>query len=1075
MIKLFDRIKEISRSNGTGAFNLDGAADGFSRFNNFYSNGDVLFYAITDGSSYEIGSGVYSSNQLTQRFPFASTNSNGLVNFPNGLKEVYVVYPAKYSVYTGSGYGNFQQPQASGVAFWGNSNTLDYDNKLIWDKQADRLGIGKTPEYMLDVGGLAKSSGLIVDKSGVWFSGANIGYAVGVQLEPFLKNQLNVETGTDAVFQLSGIVNQGWLFKKQNAGLVFAGPSSGCAIPPCPPGYPTFRFLTIHDIPDLSSRYVEVALSGNFVGATGPIGSTGATGPTGSTGPVGATGPSGGPTGSTGATGNTGSTGPIGSTGSTGPRGFTGLTGATGPNGATGSTGPIGATGPAGGPTGATGAIGSTGATGPTGLTGPSGATGPIGATGPSGGPTGSTGATGATGVGATGATGQTGSTGSTGPVGATGPGSGATGPTGATGPQGATGPAGGPTGATGATGPTGLTGSTGLTGATGATGLTGATGNLGATGATGPQGYRGGVQYQFDDGNVVIEPTPEGTIKYNNATISSVTQITLRNIDYVGVNQAAWIDTWDDSTSSIDGYVIIQSASLTGTQYVNIFKVNGAVTNGTGDKIVPVEYVSGSMPVTSALLVVSFSRTGDTGTTGSAGSTGSTGATGPTGSIGATGSTGPNGSIGSTGSTGATGTTGATGPTGDAGATGATGAGATGATGPIGATGPGGGVYTAGSGLILIGDEFNTFGSGNFTQIVFGTNTNPIAIGSGSQTIGNRNINIGHNAGCNVALSGVSIGFGAGSGNTGYTFDTISIGTQTAQNTVDTSTGVFVGRNAGRNSRNSWNLVGIGTNAANTAIYTQNSVFIGAQAGTDASGTVAAKLESVVGLGDNALKGSFNFSETNAVGSFAGSGANSLSKSNFIGFYAGARSTSSHSIYIGTYAGQNKSGSNNIILKSNASDNDGASWAASGDGSIISIGDTIMGRTDTRTVRIGASGTYAQASGATLSLRSNNATTPTLSLLRSATQQTAAQMIADSGGSNIIVTSSGFLTVPVFNNFCTGYNTIGSGASYNKGVLFFTTDSGRLYISSGSGWLYSAFTNINDNQCGGGTLSGPE
>jgi hypothetical protein len=201
MIKLFDRIKETSHSTGTGIFNLDGAADGFSRFNEVYSNGDVLFYAITDGTRYEISSGVYSANQLTQRFPFRSTNSDQRVNFPNGVKEVYVTYPAKYSVFTGSGYGNFQQPQSSGVAFWENGNTLSYDSNLIWDKNNDRLGILISPEYTLDVSGLARTVGNIVGSSGVLFSGNNIGYFKGVQLEPFLKNTLNVETGTDAVFE----------------------------------------------------------------------------------------------------------------------------------------------------------------------------------------------------------------------------------------------------------------------------------------------------------------------------------------------------------------------------------------------------------------------------------------------------------------------------------------------------------------------------------------------------------------------------------------------------------------------------------------------------------------------------------------------------------------------------------------------------------------------------------------------------------------------------------------------------------------------------------------------------------
>ena len=59
--KLFDRIKQISDSTGTGSLTLNNTAVGFGTFASAYADGEKLFYAITDGSNYEIGSGVFHS------------------------------------------------------------------------------------------------------------------------------------------------------------------------------------------------------------------------------------------------------------------------------------------------------------------------------------------------------------------------------------------------------------------------------------------------------------------------------------------------------------------------------------------------------------------------------------------------------------------------------------------------------------------------------------------------------------------------------------------------------------------------------------------------------------------------------------------------------------------------------------------------------------------------------------------------------------------------------------------------------------------------------------------------------
>ncbi|NDB57583.1 hypothetical protein EB001_03960 [bacterium] len=273
IIRLADRIKEISYTMGTGNMALDGAIAGFNSFASYYNNNDNLFYAITDGTSYEVGSGIFLSDTYDElvRFPISSSNSNQLVDFSEGVKEVYVTYPASHSVYTGSGISDLNTPNTNGIAFWASQNTLDYDQSLFWDKEFKRLGINNTePDYGIHLGGdgaesIVKASGFIVNTSGIYFPPMNDGdseYEGGVQLTHYEKNRLDQYafdnnlidelTGSNTVLELSGVANQFILFKKQNAGTVFAGPPSGCTAP-CSPDYPYFRQLTLADLPDLSA------------------------------------------------------------------------------------------------------------------------------------------------------------------------------------------------------------------------------------------------------------------------------------------------------------------------------------------------------------------------------------------------------------------------------------------------------------------------------------------------------------------------------------------------------------------------------------------------------------------------------------------------------------------------------------------------------------------------------------------------------------------------------------------------------------------------------------------------------
>lgn len=265
-IYLYDRIKETSYTMGTSDFVLNGAANGFSSFGSAYKNDEPLFYAATDGTFYEVGSGIYVSgvqNSL-KRFPFRSTNNNSKVNFGEGLKEVFATYPATNSVYTASGLQSHLPPQQSGIAFWSSSNIINYDSNIIWDSGNSRLGINKSsPSFAIDIGGngyqsTVRCSGIRVGSSGVFFPSGNNGdssYFGGRQLAHFEPNQLG-DINIQSVLELSGIVDNIIFLKKQSAGTFLAGPASGCT-PPCSPDYPTFRPITWEDLPRLPIKTIS--------------------------------------------------------------------------------------------------------------------------------------------------------------------------------------------------------------------------------------------------------------------------------------------------------------------------------------------------------------------------------------------------------------------------------------------------------------------------------------------------------------------------------------------------------------------------------------------------------------------------------------------------------------------------------------------------------------------------------------------------------------------------------------------------------------------------------------------------
>ena len=99
---LADRVKQESTTTGTGAIAFSGGVDGFQLFSAVCSTNDTMYYVIQDkiGTNFEIGHGTFNaSGQIVRTNILQSSNSDNVVNFGAGTKEVFITYPADKAVF----------------------------------------------------------------------------------------------------------------------------------------------------------------------------------------------------------------------------------------------------------------------------------------------------------------------------------------------------------------------------------------------------------------------------------------------------------------------------------------------------------------------------------------------------------------------------------------------------------------------------------------------------------------------------------------------------------------------------------------------------------------------------------------------------------------------------------------------------------------------------------------------------------------------------------------------------------------------------------------------------------------
>jgi hypothetical protein len=103
---VYDRVQETTATTGTGAITLAGAVAGYQSFA-VVGNGNTTYYCIVNGVQWEVGLGTYSTTgpTLARTTVFSNSNGNTSPITLSGSSNVFVTYPAEYSVTQGSALG----------------------------------------------------------------------------------------------------------------------------------------------------------------------------------------------------------------------------------------------------------------------------------------------------------------------------------------------------------------------------------------------------------------------------------------------------------------------------------------------------------------------------------------------------------------------------------------------------------------------------------------------------------------------------------------------------------------------------------------------------------------------------------------------------------------------------------------------------------------------------------------------------------------------------------------------------------------------------------------------------------
>ena len=210
-----DRVKEITRTTGTGSFSLEGTSTGYRAFENVCANNDTCYYCVVSqsGSEWEIGLGTFKTvNTLERTTVHSSSNAGALVNFSAGTKDIFLAITA--SQFTGSTLP--AQTGNSGKFLTTNGTTASWsDNPLGTVTQVT----GNGTVNGLSLTGNVTSSGNIT--LGGTLSGVNLGTQVTGTL-PVVNGGTGQTTQQAAINTLAGASTSGYYLRGNGSNVTMA-------------------------------------------------------------------------------------------------------------------------------------------------------------------------------------------------------------------------------------------------------------------------------------------------------------------------------------------------------------------------------------------------------------------------------------------------------------------------------------------------------------------------------------------------------------------------------------------------------------------------------------------------------------------------------------------------------------------------------------------------------------------------------------------------------------------------------------------------------------------------------------
>jgi hypothetical protein len=121
-----------------------------------------------------------------------------------------------------------------------------------------------------------------------------------------------------------------------------------------------------------------------------------------------------------------------------------------------------------------------------------------------------------------------------------------------------------------------------------------------------GASGVKRSIGYKFS--TIRSEEDPgNGIFRYNSNNVSDITKLYVDNIDISGEDQTKWYKTWNDTTgATARGAITIADNE---GNVITVFNFTGVFIDVTGFWILPVEYVSGTLPQDGLLYYYIFDR----------------------------------------------------------------------------------------------------------------------------------------------------------------------------------------------------------------------------------------------------------------------------------------------------------------------------------------------------------------------------------------------------------------------------------------------------------------------------------